>query len=342
MVSLEVRTLFDAIMRVGRIIKSAIWPPPDAAVLAAERDAYLLQRDVAIGECNEIKRQLDVALTSAAQAVLRADVKPHPDRSPQNSIFLATLPKSGTEFIWGGIQDATGLTMPPHLSDQEFMRAYLSGFCNRADIYSTGVFTSERLILEELRKLNPNGIVHASHCMATYHNVCTLHEAGFKRITVLVRDPRDSTVSWTYHLRAPAMGEPMRHFNSLIQHIPSDYFAWPHAQQLAFQVRTFLPAAVNWIESWIEASRNSGNDPRLEVQIVHFNELRTDPHRMFERVLEFHGVTDYDLSKIKPSKAGTRHFRRGETGTWHDEFSDADRAFADNLLNDRLRSFLTR
>jgi Sulfotransferase domain len=294
---------FEAIMRVGRIIKSAARPPPDVAALAAERDAYLRQRDVAIGECNELKRQLGVALTKVAQAVRRADIKPHPNRSPQNSIFIATLPKSGTEFIWGGIQDATGLTMPPRLADQEFMRSYLSGFCNRDDIYSTGVFTSERLILAELRKLNPNGIVHASHCMATYHNVCSLSEAGFKRITVLVRDPRDSTVSWTYHLCAPAMGERMRNFNSLIQHLPSDYFARPHAEQLAFQVRTFLPAAVNWIESWIEVSRNPDKDHPLEVQFVHFDDLRTDPHRMFERVFAFHGVTDYDLAKIQPSQS---------------------------------------
>ncbi len=321
------RTLFDV--------------PPDAAALAAERDAYLRQRDVAIGECNELKRQLGVAQTKAAQAVQRADIKPHPHRSSQNSIFIATLPKSGTEFIWGGIQDATGLTMPAPLADQEFMRSYLSGFCNRDDIYSTGVFTSERLILAELRKLNPNGIVHASHCMATYHNVCTLSEAGFKGITVLVRDPRDSTVSWTYHLRAPAMGERMRNFNSLIQHLPSDYFARSHAEQLAFQVRTFLPAAVNWIESWIEASRSPDKDHPLEVQLVHFDDLRTDPHGMFERVFAFHGVTDYDLSKIQPAKAGARHFRRGETGAWRDEFSAADTAFADNLLNGRLQSFLT-
>jgi Sulfotransferase domain len=316
--------------------------PPDAAALAAERDAYLLQRDVAIGECNEIKRQLDIELTSAAQAVQQADIKPHPRRSAQNSIFIATLPKSGTEFIRGGIQDATALVMPPHLSDETFMRSYLSGFCNREDVYSTGVFTSERLILAGLRQLAPNGIVHASHCMATHHNVCALKEAGFKRITVLVRDPRDSTVSWTYHLRAPAMGERMRNFNSLIQHLPSDYFSWPHAQQLAFQVRTFLPAAVNWIESWIEASRRRDDDHPLEIQLVHFDDLRTDPHRMFESVLGFHGVTDYDLSKIQPPKAGARHFRRGETGAWRAEFSAADRAFADNLLNGRLQSFLAQ
>ena len=334
--------LFDAFRRAARVIRSAVRPPPDAAALAAERDSYLRQRDVAIGECNEIKRQLDVALTRAAQAVQRADIKPHPGRSPQNSIFIATLPKSGTEFIWGGIQDATDLTMPPHLADQEFMRAYLSGFCNRADIYSTGVFTSERLILEELRKLNPNGIVHASHCMATHHNVCTLNEAGFKRITVLARDPRDSTVSWTYHLRAPAMGEPMRNFNSLIQHLPSDYFARSHAEQLAFQVRTFLPAAVNWIESWLDASLRRDDDHHVEVQFVHFDDLRTDPRRMFEQVFAFHGVTGYDLAKIQPAKAGARHFRRGETGTWRDEFSAADTAFADDLLNGRLQSFLAQ
>ena len=81
---------------------------------------------MAIGECNEIKRQLDVAMTKVAQAVRRADTKPHPHRSSQNSIFIATLPKSGTEFIWGGIQDATGLTMPAPLADETFMRSYLS------------------------------------------------------------------------------------------------------------------------------------------------------------------------------------------------------------------------
>jgi hypothetical protein len=316
-------------------------PPQDAAVLAAERDAYLRQRDVAIGECNEFKRQLDIALTAAAQATRRGEIKPHPHLSPQNSIFIATLPKSGTEFIWGGIQDATGLAMPAPLADETFMRSYLSGFCNREDIYSTGVFTSERLILEELRKLNPNGIVHASHCMATHHNICTLHEAGFKRITVLIRDPRDSAVSWTYHLRTPAMGQRMRNFNSLIQHLPIDYFARSHAEQLAFQVRTFLPAAVNWIESWLDASLNRDNDHPLEIQFVHFDDLRTDPNRMFERVFAFHGVTDYDLGRIQPAKAGARHFRRGETGTWRDEFSAADTAFTDNLLNGRLRSFLS-
>jgi hypothetical protein len=35
---------------------------PSAAALAAERDAYLRQRDEALGERNELRRQLDIAL----------------------------------------------------------------------------------------------------------------------------------------------------------------------------------------------------------------------------------------------------------------------------------------
>ena len=80
------------------------------------------------------------------------------------------------------------------------------------------MFVSERLLLDTLRRLT-HGYLHQSHCGATYHNLCVLRDAGFERATVLVRDPRDSTVSWTHHLRA--MGPGMVNFNSLIQYFRS-------------------------------------------------------------------------------------------------------------------------
>jgi hypothetical protein len=92
-----------------------------------------------------------------------------------------------------------------------------------------------------MRRLS-TGYVYASHCAATYHNLCVLRDAGFERASVLVRDPRDSTVSWTHHLRA--LGPSMEAYTSLIQQLPPGYFDLPHGDQLAFQVRTFLPAAV--------------------------------------------------------------------------------------------------
>jgi predicted metal-dependent hydrolase len=317
-----------------------------------ERNEYLRQRDEAIGECNEILHQRDTAVVERnrlLQGVREGQAAPgaaseggnpavsresptEPLRSPQNTVFVTTLPKSGTEFISGGIRDATQLVAPFEETDQASIRMYLSGYYNRDDLVSTGVFTSERLILSQVRPYLPNGYVLASHAAATYHNIRVLQDAGCNRVTVLVRDPCDSTVSWTHHIRA--LGPSMRNFNSLVQYLPADYFEWPHARQLAFQIRTFLPAAVNWIESWLGVVAQG--DGGLDAQIVYFDEIRHHPRAMFERIFEFHGVTSYDLAKIQPPRAGVRHFRRGEHDSWREEFSEADRAFADDLINDRL------
>ena len=325
------------------------------ASLAAERDAYLRQRDEAIGERNELLRQRDIAIgerneflrqrdeaiaagdrlathLAHLQAGARARFRPAHLRSPQNSIFLATLPKSGTEFVRGGIHDATQLIDPQQLWDAELVQQFWTGYCNRADVGGTGLFVSERLNLSELSNLVPNGFLQASHCMANYHNLCTLRDAPFKRVSVLVRDPRDATVSWTYHVRT--LPPHLLHFNSFMQHLPADYFEWPHQRQLSFQVRTFLPAAVNWIESWLDAAERPQHG--LSIQIIPFPMLRDDPLRMFEQIFAFHGINDYDLSRITPPTVGERNFREGGSGAWREEFSEEDRVLAASLMGSRL------
>jgi hypothetical protein len=103
-----------------------------SAALAAERDALLQQRDIALGERNEYLRQRDVAIVGWDRLLAEraTDVRPDLERSSQNSIFIATLPKSGTEFVWGGIGDATGLARPS--AAPEYVSAMLSGYFNRA------------------------------------------------------------------------------------------------------------------------------------------------------------------------------------------------------------------
>lgn len=96
------------------------------AATVAERDAFLLQRDIALGERNELRRQLDemtgernefrrqldAALMTQAQGIRRSTREPEPSPSPQRSLFMASLPKSGTEFVGGAIRDATKLVSP--------------------------------------------------------------------------------------------------------------------------------------------------------------------------------------------------------------------------------------
>jgi hypothetical protein len=331
------------------------------ATFAAERDAYLRQRDEAIGERNELLRQRDEAIgerneflrqrdeaiaagnrlathLTHLQAGARARFRPEFRRSPQNSIFLAALPKSGTEFVRGGIHDATQLIDPQQLWDAELVQQFWTGYCNRADVGGTGLFVSERLNLRELSNLVPDGFLQASHCMANYHNLCTLRDAPFKRALVLVRDPRDATVSWTYHVRT--LPPHLLHFNSFMQHLPADYFEWPHQRQLSFQVRTFLPAAVNWIESWLDAAERPEHG--LSIQIIPFPILRDDPLRMFEQIFAFHGIDDYDLARIKPPTVGERNFRDGSNGAWREEFSEEDRVFAASLMGSRIERILER
>jgi hypothetical protein len=300
-------------------------------VALRESNEYLRQRDIALGERNEFLRQRD-QLVIERDRLLAEHKRPamsfSKGRTAQPSIFIATLPKSGTVFTRTAIVDAAGLEVPP--IDTATNSANLSGYCNAPNPYSRGDFTSEHLNLPALRHLQPNGFVWVSHCPPTHHNLCTLRDAGFDKVTALVRDPRDATVSWTYHLRT--MARSMMNYNSFIQHLPVDYFHWLHADQLAFQVRTFLPTAVNWIEGWAGASMQN----LVRVHFVLFDELRTQPQFVFQRIFEFHGVSEFDLAKVPAPEPGKRHFRKGESGAWRNEFSESDKAFANNLIGSRL------
>lgn len=304
---------------------------PSDQKLRAERDAYLRQRDEALGERNEYKRQLDeVMIERDRLRIERPDIAPWPDPpvSSEPSIFVASLPKSGTEFIRGAISDCSALISPrehPH-----FIAAQMGGYFNRHDTASTGIFTSERLQRDGLARFAGGGCIIATHAGATFHNLSTLVDSGFRKVTILIRDPRDATVSWTHHLRA--LGPGMRNVNTMVLHIPYDYYAWSIAEQMSYQVRAFLPSAITWIEGWLDASMN---DNRLRVHIVEFDAIRTDPMRVLRDIFEFHGVRG-DLSRFSPPRPGMRHYREGKSGSWVREFRDADKALADALIGSRL------
>ena len=99
----------------------------------------------------------------------------------------------------------------------------------------------------------------------------------------------------------------MMNYNSFIQHLPVDYFNWSHADQLAFQVRTFLPTAVNWIEGWAGASMQN----LVRVHFVLFDELRTQPQFVFrhtwrlgdllmwDNLATMHRATEFEDTKYR-------------------------------------------
>jgi sulfotransferase family protein len=293
---------------------------------------YLLELNNIRKKCNDLELRLSQKFINLPLNI--SSLEERRNRAAK-SIFFSSLPKSGTEFFWGGLRDITGLSAPALMSNQSFLADYFSGYYIGDEVTSTGVFTSERLLPGPLAQLMAGGAyIIGAHAPASFHNLSALFESGIRKVAILIRDPRDATVSWTYHLRSAAN---LRNFTSLAMHIPTDYYQWPHERQLAYQVRTFLPVAVNWIESWLEAPVFN-----RELKILHvaFEDLVREPEKTFERSLSFFGREDYDLSKLTPAQRGLRHFRKGKSGQWREEFSKSDGAFAQDLMTDRIPSGL--
>jgi hypothetical protein len=321
-------------------------------IAVGERNEIQRQHDIAVGEFNEIRRQHDITIgernsfkaqvQAAHEEMSRLRLRlggvttpPARAASPQTSkksILFASLPKSGTEYMWGGLRDATEMGRHPLSDNEDVIRAYLSGYCDGIEMPSTGMFTSERFHVEPMREAMQLGCILGTHAPATYHNLCAIRDAGAEAITVLTRDPRDSTVSWAHHLRKH--GPALRNFNSLAIHLPLDYYDWDYERQLKYQIRTFLPAAVSWMESWLDAPSII---PSVGIQYVKFNELAQEPISTFARILEFHGIGEFDLSKIAAPTPGERNFRKGQSGEWNAEFDDEDKNFSASLMSERLR-----
>ncbi|CAN2046979.1 Sulfotransferase domain-containing protein [Candidatus Magnetomoraceae bacterium gMMP-1] len=251
------------------------------------------------------------------------------------SLFFITLPKSGTDFTWNTLEDITDLKMPSPLKDPTLMKIWESGLDNEMEFAtSTGDFTSQRLIAKGMKHYLPNGYVFGTHMQASYHNIKVLEQSGIKKITVLIRDPRDVVISWTHHVKKS--GPDHRKHISKFYHLPPEYYTWDLSQQLSYQVRTFLPLAVNWIESWL--SYYSDPDRKMDILFVFFDELKRSPEEYFKKITSFHLCESVNLSKIKKPVWGTRHFRKGEYDQWKNDFSDDDLLFSKLLIGQRLKN----
>jgi hypothetical protein len=258
--------------------------------------------------------------------------------SPPNvdsTIFFVSLPKSGTVFTIDNLAIMTGrknLTQEVSEHDPEWNK-YIAGFeYATTHHYLTGEFTSIFLLPQQLQNyLGDRYIIHA-HMPASIHNTETLAHLGVPKVTVLLRDPRDACVSWTYYLQIN--GATGRNFFSKFYHIPSEYFAWSFRRQMSYQVRTFLPLAVNWVESWLSYYSNPART--IDILFVYFDELKRRPLDYFRKIAEFHDLSSVDFESYLPPEEGQRNFRSGRHRQWEDEFSIQDKAFCHALIGDRL------
>ncbi len=247
------------------------------------------------------------------------------------SVFFVSLPKSGTVYTWYSLQDTTGLKLPDfHLL--EGWNDYNAGRdFSCPDLYACGDYNTQLLVPQGMKNFL-RGYIFGSHMQASYHNMRILKESGIDRITVLLRDPRDAFVSWVHHLNK--LGPSARNYHSKIYHIPRDYYDWSLQEQFSYQIRTFLPITINWVEGWLDYYAST--DKEVEILFVYYDELKRQPERYIRRITEFHGLRDVDFSKVIKAEPGKMHFRKGEHEQWRNEFSSSDQSLVENLMQDRI------
>lgn len=247
------------------------------------------------------------------------------------SIFFVSLPKSGTVFTWQCLHEVSGLRIPDfQLMDGWHEYSAGSDFAC-PELYACGDYNTQLLRPENMGRF-AQGYIFGGHMQASYHNMRVLKGAGIDRISVLLRDPRDAFVSWVHHLRK--LGPSARNYHSRIYHIPRDYYDWSLQRQFEYQIRTFLPVTVNWVEGWLDYYASADRD--VDVLFVYYDELKRDPARYVRRLSEFHGIGPVDTSRIPSAEPGKLHFRKGEHEQWREEFSERDQRLVDELMGDRI------
>lgn len=258
------------------------------------------------------------------------------ETADRDSIFFVSLPKSGTVYTWTMLERVTGLSMP-RFHELQGWRDYSAGLdfaCPH--LYACGDYNTQ-LLRPDTMKYYLKGFVFGAHMQASFHNMEVLKVNNIERISVLLRDPRDALVSWVHHLRK--LGPSSRNYHSKIYNLAPAYYDWSLPEQVAYQIRTFLPTIVNWVEGWLHQFAVA--DGGIEILFVYFDELKRAPKRYLQRILQFHGIDGADLSAVSVPEVGQLHFRKGQHGQWREEFSAHDQALAADLMQGRLQAAFT-
>lgn len=249
----------------------------------------------------------------------------------QNSIFFVSLPKSGTVYTWTTISRVTGLKIPEfHLL--KGWSQYNTGHefvCPK--IYACGDYNTQFLLPNNM-KYYQYGYIFGAHMQASYHNMHVLEASGYDRIIVLLRDPRDALVSWVHHLKN--LGPSARNYHSKIYYIPEDYWDWSLADQFQYQIRSFLPTIINWVEGWLAYYANP--ERKIDILFVLYDELKRHPMNYIKKMMAFNQIENVDYMQMPEVTQGKLHFRRGEHDQWREEFTREDQQLAANLMQDRL------
>ena len=243
------------------------------------------------------------------------------------SVFINTLPKSASVYLWDALSHGLGLR-----------RMRISG----------GWFPDDLVVPEQVKLLAEGGSVTHEHLPASALNLMVL-DFYLDRLVVHVRDPRMATLELVHHwiTMEPAMtqperdGHPARSFADPKVFLP-DFYSLSMEEKIDWEIEHVLPIEIQWIEGWLDASE----DPffRPEILFTCYEDFVADEEAFFGTILDFYGVdrAGFAFAPFTPEPAddpaleGQYHFRNARTDEWREAFSRRQLRKACKMMPDRL------
>lgn len=250
-------------------------------------------------------------------------VDPVPDDARREGIpgiFLNTLPKSASIYIWEAFTKGLGLP-----------KMRISG----------NWFPGDNASPELVESLAKGGVVSQEHVDASWRSKAAL-AAYLDKMVVHVRDPRSSALEWAYHLLT--LGADNNEILAFCpkRYCPAGFHSLSREEQIGIQVDNFLPDAIRWVEGWVDAA----DDPsfRTQVLIVQYEEFVADEPAYYEKILDFYGIDRslWTFTPFTPTKAedplheGQWHFRNKRTDEWRDAFTPEQLVKASAMIPEEL------
>ena len=248
----------------------------------------------------------------------------------KNSLFITFIPKSGTDFISNNFLKNSNIIIPKK-STGFFSNYSQMGFHDFNGHPSIGMFDTEFINWKFIKNNINKSCLFKFHASGNYFNRMALAKSGVRKLTVVIRDPRDVTVSFYYHIIKSKLIH--RNYMTNFLYFPLNFLEINKKEQLKFLFRTFYPKAINWIESWIYSQID---EPNIKLQFIFFNEIRENPLKTIKKIAKFHDINLLSENLVKAKETG--HFRKGIDNQIYEELPHDEINLAKKLLDKRIHS----
>jgi hypothetical protein len=225
---------------------------------------------------------------------------------PQQVLFIAGLPKSGTTWLTNMVSSYPGFydLLIPEQTAYDLKTGGSHDYDLPVDLFSQ----FERML-----------VVTKMHVHGSPHNVRVLNKAGV-RYVVLYRDLRDVAVSEVHYLQCSRWHPEYPYYAGLSMFEGLEVFA-----------RRTLPAYINWVHSWC---MNRDHEMSLELR---YEDMLSDPiaamtriaehfeldgsSERIKQIVEAHSFQNLSGGRNRGQESKSSFFRKGTSGDWRNYFT---------------------